>query len=41
LDSARIFFADLQFGPETHPARYRTARTDQILSFPHFYLGPD
>ena len=26
---------------ETHLARYRTARTDQILSFPLFFLAQD
>ena len=39
LDSARIFFAQIQLLAETHPARYRTARTDKNSSFPLFDLG--
>ena len=38
LDSARIFFAQIQLLAETHPARYRTARTDENSSFPLFDL---
>eukprot|EP01043_Picozoa_sp_COSAG02_P060807 COSAG02_NODE_8026_length_2742_cov_6.403330_3_plen_212_part_00 len=39
LESARIFFAQIQLLAETHPARYRTARTDKNSSFPLFDLG--
>ena len=39
LDSARIFFAHVQFEPETHPAMYGGARTDENSSFPLFDLA--
>ena len=39
LDSARIFFSQIQLLAETHPPRYRTARTDKNSSFPLFDLG--
>ena len=39
LDSARIFFAHIQLLAETHPARYRTGRTDENWDFPLFGFG--
>ena len=34
VENGRIFFAHVQFEPETHPAMYGTAPTDENSNFP-------